>query len=158
MQAAGPGATPTHHQLPSSTQTYAFGPYPIEASEVFVTSQLSYAFVNLKPIVPGRSPPRRAKLCAANHSGTHNSLLAPPPHTHTCVPRTAGHVLISPVRVVQRFSALSGEEVADLWGLAQRVGATLEPHYGASSLTLAIQDGPQAGQTVGGPEPCAGAW
>ena len=40
------------------------------------------------------------------------------------------------------------EQVADLWQLAQRVGAAIQPHYGASSLTLAIQDGPEAGQTV----------
>ena len=39
-------------------------------------------------------------------------------------------------------------QVSDLWCLAQRVGSALEPHFGASSLTLAIQDGPQAGQTV----------
>jgi bis(5'-adenosyl)-triphosphatase len=57
-------------------------------------------------------------------------------------------VLISPLRVVQRFSELSSAEVADLWQLAQRVGSRLEAHYAASSLTLAIQDGPQAGQTV----------
>lgn len=60
----------------------------------------------------------------------------------------SGHVLISPVRVVRRFADLSPDEVADLWGLAQLVGKTLEPHYGAQSLTLAIQDGPDAGQTV----------
>lgn len=32
---------------------YAFGPYTIHASEVFATSDLSFAFVNLKPVVPG---------------------------------------------------------------------------------------------------------
>ncbi len=32
--------------------------------------------------------------------------------------------------------------------LAQRVGIAVEPHFGCTSLTLAIQDGPQAGQTV----------
>jgi hypothetical protein len=32
---------------------YEFGPYPINANEVFAKSQLSFAFVNLKPIVPG---------------------------------------------------------------------------------------------------------
>ena len=32
--------------------------------------------------------------------------------------------------------------------LAQRVGSKLEPHLGASSLTMAIQDGAAAGQTV----------
>ena len=32
---------------------YSFGPWPIAADEVFAKTQLSYAFVNLKPIVPG---------------------------------------------------------------------------------------------------------
>lgn len=32
--------------------------------------------------------------------------------------------------------------------LAQKVSSRLEAHLGASSLTLTIQDGPQAGQTV----------
>jgi diadenosine tetraphosphate (Ap4A) HIT family hydrolase len=92
-------------------QDYSFGPWPINASEVFATSPLSFAFVNLKPVVPG-------------------------------------HVLISPKRVVHRFAELSSEEVADLWSLSQRVGSAIETHYNASSLTLTIQDGPEAGQTV----------
>jgi hypothetical protein len=33
---------------------YSFGPWPISADEVFAKTQLSYAFVNLKPIVPGK--------------------------------------------------------------------------------------------------------
>ena len=32
--------------------------------------------------------------------------------------------------------------------LAQRVGSVVEQHFGAESLTLAIQDGPAAGQSV----------
>lgn len=56
-------------------------------------------------------------------------------------------MLISPVRVVPRFADLSPDEVADLWCLAQRVGTKLEMHYNASSLTLAMQDGPAAGQS-----------
>lgn len=32
--------------------------------------------------------------------------------------------------------------------LAQKVGSVVEKHFHATSLTLAIQDGPQAGQTV----------
>lgn len=35
---------------------YSFGPWPISAEEMFAKSQLSYAFVNLKPIVPGEGP------------------------------------------------------------------------------------------------------
>lgn len=92
-------------------QDYKFGPWDIHASEVFVTSPLSFAFVNLKPVVPG-------------------------------------HVLVSPKRVLPRFADLTPEEVADLWRLAQRVGSAIQPHFGAHALTLAIQDGPEAGQTV----------
>lgn len=32
--------------------------------------------------------------------------------------------------------------------LAQRVAASLERHYGAAAVTLAVQDGAAAGQTV----------
>jgi hypothetical protein len=39
-------------------QVYAFGPHTIQATEVFVTSKLCYAFVNLKPIVPGGAAAR----------------------------------------------------------------------------------------------------
>lgn len=88
-----------------------FGPWPIAPSEIFATSELSFAFVNLKPIVPG-------------------------------------HVLVSPKAVVPRFTGLSSAQVADLWSLAQRVGSMLEAHYNVESLTLAIQDGPEAGQSV----------
>jgi len=49
---------------------------------------------------------------------------------------------------VHRFSDLSLEEVADIWALAQRVGTTVERHFSATSLTLTIQDGTDAGQTV----------
>eukprot|EP00241_Pyramimonas_parkeae_P008116 CAMPEP_0114239012 /NCGR_PEP_ID=MMETSP0058-20121206/8224_1 /TAXON_ID=36894 /ORGANISM="Pyramimonas parkeae, CCMP726" /LENGTH=168 /DNA_ID=CAMNT_0001351147 /DNA_START=274 /DNA_END=780 /DNA_ORIENTATION=+ len=63
-------------------------------------------------------------------------------------PVVQGHVLIVPRRVVRRFQELSPEEVTDLWMLAQRVGSKIEPHFQASALTMAIQDGPAAGQTV----------
>eukprot|EP00215_Chloropicon_roscoffensis_P010538 CAMPEP_0196643984 /NCGR_PEP_ID=MMETSP1085-20130531/6548_1 /TAXON_ID=41879 ORGANISM="Pycnococcus sp, Strain CCMP1998" /NCGR_SAMPLE_ID=MMETSP1085 /ASSEMBLY_ACC=CAM_ASM_000807 /LENGTH=175 /DNA_ID=CAMNT_0041973503 /DNA_START=125 /DNA_END=649 /DNA_ORIENTATION=+ len=100
-----------------------FGPWTISRNEVFAESPLSFAFVNLKPVVPG-------------------------------------HVLVAPKRVVKRFGSLTNDEVADLWQLAKVVGHGLEssahdlfpdasrsrkPEY---SLTLCIQDGPQAGQTV----------
>jgi len=88
-----------------------FGPWPIADTEIFATSSLSYAFVNLKPIVPG-------------------------------------HVLVSPKQVVPRFTDLTPSQVSDLWTLAQRVGRMLEVHYRVSSLTFAIQDGVEAGQSV----------
>jgi hypothetical protein len=38
---------------PEAQKEYRFGPWPIGASEVFARTALSYAFVNLKPLVPG---------------------------------------------------------------------------------------------------------
>eukprot|EP00242_Pyramimonas_sp_CCMP2087_P010288 CAMPEP_0198213282 /NCGR_PEP_ID=MMETSP1445-20131203/28780_1 /TAXON_ID=36898 /ORGANISM="Pyramimonas sp., Strain CCMP2087" /LENGTH=161 /DNA_ID=CAMNT_0043887905 /DNA_START=300 /DNA_END=785 /DNA_ORIENTATION=+ len=63
-------------------------------------------------------------------------------------PVVPGHCLIIPKRIVLRFQDLAPEEVTDMWMLAQRVGSKIEPHFGASSLTFAIQDGAAAGQTV----------
>ncbi|KAG7401384.1 hypothetical protein PHYBOEH_001376 [Phytophthora boehmeriae] len=59
-----------------------------------------------------------------------------------------GHVLVVPKRPVARFEMLDMDEVSDLWVTAQRVGKKVERHYAASSLTFAIQDGKDAGQTV----------
>lgn len=54
-------------------------------------------------------------------------------------PVVPGHVLIVSRRVVPRFADLTPEETADIWQLAKRVGAVLEPHFGATSLTFAVQ-------------------
>jgi hypothetical protein len=51
----------------------------------------------------------------------------------------AGHVLISPQRVVARFSELSADEVADLWQLTQKVSACMEHVYKAQAASLVIQ-------------------
>lgn len=63
-------------------------------------------------------------------------------------PVVPGHVLVAPRRVVKRFADLSAEEVTDLWVAAQRCGQLVERIHGAEALTLAIQDGAAAGQTV----------
>ncbi|RLN44195.1 hypothetical protein BBJ29_003233 [Phytophthora kernoviae] len=88
-----------------------FGPFRVLTSQVFYETTLSFALVNLKPIVQG-------------------------------------HVLVVPKRPVARFEMLDTDEVSDLWTAAQCVGKQVESHYGASSLTFAIQDGKDAGQTV----------
>ncbi|XP_052137567.1 bifunctional bis(5'-adenosyl)-triphosphatase/adenylylsulfatase FHIT-like [Oryza glaberrima] len=90
---------------------YKFGPYKIDAREVFHSTPLSYAMVNLRPLLPG-------------------------------------NVLVCPKREVKRFADLSSNETSDLWVTAKEVGVRLEQYHKASSLTFAIQDGPEAGQTV----------
>ncbi len=74
-------------------------------------SQLSYAFVNRRPVLPG-------------------------------------HVLVSPIREAQRFSDLTPSEVSDLFQTVQIVSHAIEKHYGGQALTISIQDGQAAGQTI----------
>ncbi|NXS95352.1 FHIT triphosphatase, partial [Jacana jacana] len=57
-------------------------------------------------------------------------------------------VLVCPLRPVERFRDLCPEEVADLFRAAQMVGNVVEKHFCGTSLTISIQDGPEAGQTV----------
>ncbi|XP_071817912.1 bis(5'-adenosyl)-triphosphatase-like isoform X2 [Apostichopus japonicus] len=63
-------------------------------------------------------------------------------------PVVPGHILISPLRLVERFAGLTQNEIADLFQTAQSVSKNLEGHFKATSLSIAIQDGPDAGQTV----------
>lgn len=91
--------------------TLRFGQHLIRTSVVFLKTELSFALVNRKPVVPG-------------------------------------HVLVCPLRVVERFGDLRPEEVSDLFGTTQRVARLVETHFAATSLTICIQDGAEAGQTV----------
>ncbi|XP_047091445.1 bifunctional bis(5'-adenosyl)-triphosphatase/adenylylsulfatase FHIT-like [Lolium rigidum] len=116
LRAVSSSSSPFHpppktSEMEEPAPQYKFGPYKIDAREVFHATALSYAMVNLRPLLPG-------------------------------------HVLVCPKREVKRFADLSSDETSDLWVTAKEVGAKLEQYHKASSLTFAIQDGPQAGQTV----------
>ena len=63
-------------------------------------------------------------------------------------PVVQGHVLVAPLRIVNRFCDLTEDEVADLFLSTQKISGVIEQEFKASSLTVAIQDGPEAGQTV----------
>lgn len=63
-------------------------------------------------------------------------------------PIVPGHVLVCPMRVVQRYADLTPEEVSALFLAAQQIGKVVEKAYNAESLTLSVQDGAAAGQTV----------
>ncbi|XP_059800233.1 bis(5'-adenosyl)-triphosphatase-like isoform X2 [Hemitrygon akajei] len=91
--------------------TFRFGQHIIKSSVIFLQTELSFALVNRKPVVPG-------------------------------------HVLVCPVRVVERFQDLHPEEITDLFQTSQKVAKVVERHFKGTSLTIAIQDGPEAGQTV----------
>ncbi|KAI8357530.1 HIT-like domain-containing protein [Mortierella sp. GBAus27b] len=63
-------------------------------------------------------------------------------------PILPGHVLVISRRNVPRFLDLTPDEVSDIFQSAQRVGKAVEREYGGTSLTIACQDGPAAGQSV----------
>ncbi|RDA90452.1 hypothetical protein CP533_3942 [Ophiocordyceps camponoti-saundersi (nom. inval.)] len=91
---------------------------PVDEDQVFYTTSQSFALVNLKPL-------------------------------------TAGHVLVCPRAPHRRLQDLSDGETSDLFGtvrLVQRVLARsyFGPDEGAEGggFTVAVQDGPEAGQTV----------
>lgn len=51
-------------------------------------------------------------------------------------------------RCVPRFADLTSEEVSDLWQTVHKISEPLRKQFDAQALTLAIQDGEVAGQTV----------
>lgn len=99
-------------RLAALPEVLSFSRFPIDKQTVFYASDTTFAFTNLKPVVPG-------------------------------------HVLVSPIRVVDRLTSLSDCEVRDLFATARIVGhIILKAHPQADSLTFTVQDGPSAGQTV----------
>lgn len=51
-------------------------------------------------------------------------------------------------RVASRLSDLTRDEAADLWATVHEVVPKLQTHFKAEALTIAVQDGPAAGQSV----------
>jgi len=57
-------------------------------------------------------------------------------------------VLVAPMREVERFESLAPAEIADLFQSVQTISKVVEKHYERTSLTIGVQDGPEAGQSV----------
>ncbi|XP_017749703.1 PREDICTED: bis(5'-adenosyl)-triphosphatase isoform X2 [Rhinopithecus bieti] len=106
-----PGLESLFADFSCEDMSFRFGQHLIKPSVVFLKTELSFALVNRKPVVPG-------------------------------------HVLVCPLRPVERFHDLRPDEVADLFQVTQRVGTVVEKHFHGTSLTFSMQDGPEAGQTV----------
>jgi bis(5'-adenosyl)-triphosphatase len=56
--------------------------------------------------------------------------------------------MVIPRRIIPRFAEMTSDEATDMILSAQRIGKVIEKEFDATSLTMAMQDGPQAGQTV----------
>lgn len=63
-------------------------------------------------------------------------------------PVRPGHVLVVTRRSIPRLADATAAEVADLFATARAVGVGMEARAAAAGLTLVVQDGAAAGQTV----------
>ncbi|MGC9117297.1 MAG: HIT domain-containing protein [Conexivisphaera sp.] len=63
-------------------------------------------------------------------------------------PLAEGHTLVVPVRHVRRFEDLTDEEACALSRTLLRVSRAISRALGVSSLTIGVNDGPDAGQVV----------
>ncbi|KAF8776005.1 hypothetical protein HU200_003983 [Digitaria exilis] len=111
-------SSPLQPPPPGMEVSYKFGPYKIDAREVFHATPLSYAMVNLRPLLPGNIPSLGA-------------LLFPPSFAF----RDAGLV----VREVKRFADLSSDETSDLWITAKEVGIDVKEKELKEKLDLDIE-------------------
>lgn len=63
-------------------------------------------------------------------------------------PIVPGHILVIPRRLVERMADLQPDEVADLYLAVQRVGVVVQREFKCTALTISMQDGRDAGQSV----------
>lgn len=63
-------------------------------------------------------------------------------------PVVPGHVLVIPKTHYERFTDIPPADLAKLFDAVQAVGNVVEHAFSGDSLSIAIQDGPNAGQTV----------
>jgi bis(5'-adenosyl)-triphosphatase len=63
-------------------------------------------------------------------------------------PIVPGHVLICPIRIAPLLSDLGDDEHDDLWRTVRTVQRVLRRRYECVAFNVAVQDGPEAGQSV----------
>ncbi|XP_038069547.1 bis(5'-adenosyl)-triphosphatase-like [Patiria miniata] len=64
------------------------------------------------------------------------------------MPVQPGHVLVCPLRKVERFRDMTSDEVTDMFQSVHLISKALEVHYGVTAMSIGLQDGPDAGQSV----------
>jgi len=63
-------------------------------------------------------------------------------------PLLPGHILVVPYRCVSRLGDLQDDELADLFQSVSKIGKVVQTAFGADSLSIAVQDGKSANQSV----------
>ncbi|PWA58451.1 Histidine triad, conserved site-containing protein [Artemisia annua] len=147
---------------------YTFGPHKINHKDVFYSTDLLYAFVNLRPVRPGNfscnyvqstvyyaiEPKANGQVglvsTSCNKVETRSLIIdfqsSDPVLRNSDLSESelflfsfAAHVLVTPKREVKRFVDLTTEETCEMWVTAKRIGHLLEKYHKASSLTFTIQ-------------------
>jgi len=59
-----------------------------------------------------------------------------------------GHVLVCPIREIDRYADLNKTELDEMWNFARSFSKILKSYYDAKWIAFAIQDGINAGQSV----------
>nr|CAD7196777.1 unnamed protein product [Timema douglasi] len=69
---------------------------------------------------------------------------------HLPTPRTNREkdVLVAPIRCSLRLSDMTSEEISDMFLMVQKVQCVMEKIHQASSSSIVVQDGKDAGQTI----------
>lgn len=106
-----------YYSLVAEHDDQKFGEYTIPASTIFYETDLVFAFVNLKPVLPGRE----IEGFVANDS------------------MNVLDILISPKRDVERLADLTDVETADLFNSAKKLQKFLESYYQTCSATICVQ-------------------
>ncbi|KAI3964958.1 hypothetical protein MKW92_027512 [Papaver armeniacum] len=78
--------------MASEEENYMFGPYKIHLNEVFYSTKLSFAMVNLRPLLPGGTLEHHHKASSLTFTiqdGPHAGQTVPHVHIHI-LPRAAG--------------------------------------------------------------------
>uniref|UniRef100_A0A0D3HQS4 HIT domain-containing protein n=1 Tax=Oryza barthii TaxID=65489 RepID=A0A0D3HQS4_9ORYZ len=122
---------------PVAGSRYRFGPHEIAERQVFRTSPLSFAIVNLRPTRPEKNFSCYSSMKCASVSKRKKK--------ERKKDSALNYISNS---LVKRFADLSPDETRDLWIMAKDIGVRVEQYQRASSLTFTIQDGPHSGQTV----------
>lgn len=112
---------------------FSFAHKIIPANTVFYRTRHSYAFTNIRCVVPGRI---LFYFMEVSFDTLKKNFLI------------KVDVLISTMRCCKRLEDLTGEEATDLFLTAIKVQKAVEHEYSASSSTLCVQDGKHAGQTI----------
>ncbi|XP_022081530.1 bis(5'-adenosyl)-triphosphatase-like isoform X2 [Acanthaster planci] len=64
------------------------------------------------------------------------------------MPVQPGHVLVCPLRKVERFRDMTSDEVSDMFLSVHTIAKALEVHYEVTAMSVGLQDGADAGQSV----------